>query len=435
MDFYDIDTHYFPEDCYKDLPEPYKSLAPQFNWKTYTEKPEWWSRIIEADNNRDNAFDIKANKWDWQKPLVCDDKGYHDIDIFPGGKARFLPSVKEGLERGLANDIVYGGPWRGDLNYNFLSARNLNERAKVLDSLGIEKGIIKPYNYMLGLNYRIDIELAMEMAKSYNKTVLRDTKNNKRFWPLIWIPAQNRNTKQVIQLIEDGLSNGAVGINIGEHFSYAEHTLGRPWGMCDWMEPIWNHANKYQYPIFLHVLDCFYDTDWYKWRDKNDKKYVDQWHSDHRHLIDLIYADFKLPKGNKGNLTGVKGRDLSWASFITEGVLDRNPDLKLTLCECGINWVLPLVDHLSKFMKKDCIPYLKNWTFTIEPEAENFEKDANQLGYDRLLFATDYPHMDPGGKNFKNDVNTVLNLNTNTLNKEKIANLNAKRIFKNTAFC
>jgi predicted TIM-barrel fold metal-dependent hydrolase len=429
MKFYDIDTHYFPEGLYNNLPEPYKSLAPQFNWKTYTEEPEWWNRIYKSETKRDGAFATEFSQYDWKKPMLCDDKGYLDIDIFPGGKSRHLVSVKEGLSRGLAAHKIYGGPHRGDLNYSLIEARNLQERKKELDRLGIDKAIIKPYSYMLGLNYRIDADLAIQLAKAYNNAVLKDCKNEDRFWPLIWFPAQNRDMKENIKIIEDGLSKGGVGVILGEHFSYAEHTLGRPWGTCDWMEPIWDHANKHQYPIFFHVLDCFYDFEWYKWRDKNDKKHVDQWHIDHDHLTSLIYSNTW-----EGKNTGIKGQYLSFASLMTEGVLDRYPNLKLNWCERGINWVMPLLKHMENVFKKDFIKYKKNWAFTIEPEAPNFEKDAEELGYDHLLFSTDFPHMDPGGRNRENDIPTVLNLNTNEINKEKIANLNAKRIFANTSF-
>jgi predicted TIM-barrel fold metal-dependent hydrolase len=431
MKFIDIDTHYLPENCYKDLPEPYKSLAPQFNWKTYTEQPEWWNRIYKSETNRDSAFATEFSQYDWKKPMLCDDKGYLDIDIFPGGKSRNLVSVKEGLSKGLAADKIYGGPHRGDLNYSLIEARNLEERKKELDRLGIDKAIIKPYSYMLGLNYRIDGDLAKHLSKAYNDAVVNDCKNQDRFYPLIWMPFQNKNSSiEILKNIDYYLENGAVGLILGEQFSYAEHTLGKAWGLCDWMEPIWAHANEYQYPIFFHVLDCFYDFHWDYWKDKNDKKFVDQWHLENKSLMSLIYND-----DWEGPTKGLKGHLLSFASLIACGVLDRYPNLRLSWCERGIDWVVPCLKFMSKVLNKDCMPYLKNWTFTIEPEAPNFEKDANELGYDRLLFSTDFPHMDPGGRNREKDIPTVLNLNTNELNKEKIANINAKKLFNKTSFC
>jgi len=49
-----------------------------------------------------------------------------------------------------------------------------------------------------------------------------------------------------------------------------------------------------------------------------------------------------------------------------------------------------------------------NFWYTIEPEMPHFLSMAQNLGYDRLLFATDWPHdRDIGGRNSRHDVSTV----------------------------
>ena len=52
------------------------------------------------------------------------------------------------------------------------------------------------------------------------------------------------------------------------------------------------------------------------------------------------------------------------------------------------------------------LPYFqKFFWFTIEPEQPGFLERAYELGFDRLLFATDWPHgqMDIGGANMLYD--------------------------------
>jgi len=440
MKFYDIDTHYFPEDCYANLPEPYKSLVPQYKWKHYTEKPDWWDRTYgdDVETLGDSVETTRANKYDWKNPLLCDENGYHDIDIFPGGKSKYLPAVKEGLARKLIFNKEFGGPFRGDINYSLEASRNLEKRSEIMDQLGIEKNILAPYHYILGLNYRIDKNLALVMAKSYNDTITRDCKNNNRYWPLAWLPMQNQNMSENIALMESALSNDAVGVNIGEFFTYPDNNLGRSWGLCEWMEPFWAHANENQYPIFWHVLDCWYDSR--SWMKLHDAEIINQWANTNKKLLKLISMyNNKNYLSNTGvgpnHKTDFGLSELSFASFITEGILDKYPNLRLVCCEKGIHWVMPVIETISEFLGRDCSHYLKNWSFTTEPEAENFEKDADRIGYDRLLFATDYPHMDLGGRGREKDIELILGLSTTDLNKEKIANLNATKLFNKTNFC
>jgi predicted TIM-barrel fold metal-dependent hydrolase len=59
----------------------------------------------------------------------------------------------------------------------------------------------------------------------------------------------------------------------------------------------------------------------------------------------------------------------------------------------------------------DPLPNFKhNFWFTIEVEEENFIQNAQLVGWDRLLFATDYPHNDIGGLNQYCDVDMLTQL-------------------------
>ncbi|MBL6455220.1 amidohydrolase [Belnapia sp. T6] len=98
------------------------------------------------------------------------------------------------------------------------------------------------------------------------------------------------------------------------------------------------------------------------------------------------------------------------ASFILEGVFDRFPRLKVVIIEGGFGWVPSLgwrMDGLWRSLKSE-VPHLhrkpsdylkSNIWFTTQPveepeRPEHLRQVIDWIGWDRLLFATDYPHWD-----------------------------------------
>ena len=97
-------------------------------------------------------------------------------------------------------------------------------------------------------------------------------------------------------------------------------------------------------------------------------------------------------------------------SFVIEGVFERIPATKLVLIESGFGWVPSLAWRLDKIWRRlrDETPHLKRlpseyirehvW-LTTQPMEEPATRDhvldtIDCIGWDRLLFATDYPHWD-----------------------------------------
>ncbi len=97
-------------------------------------------------------------------------------------------------------------------------------------------------------------------------------------------------------------------------------------------------------------------------------------------------------------------------SMIMEGVFDRFPSLKLVLIEAGFAWLPALGWRLDRNWKrlKAEVPHLKKapseyirdhiWISTQpmeEPEKPGHLTDVlDWIGWDRVLFASDYPHWD-----------------------------------------
>ena len=97
-------------------------------------------------------------------------------------------------------------------------------------------------------------------------------------------------------------------------------------------------------------------------------------------------------------------------SFIMEGVFERYPTLKVVLIETGFAWLPALGWRLDKIWDrlKDEVPHVKKkpselirehfWVCT-QPMEEPEEPDhlmavMEWIGWDRIVFASDYPHWD-----------------------------------------
>ena len=97
-------------------------------------------------------------------------------------------------------------------------------------------------------------------------------------------------------------------------------------------------------------------------------------------------------------------------SLVMEGVFERCPDLKVVLVEAGFAWLPSLCWRMDKLWARmrDEVPHVKRppseyvreqvWLTTQpmeEPEVKPHLLDTvNWIGWDKLLFATDYPHWD-----------------------------------------
>src|SRR6266404_3619428 len=97
-------------------------------------------------------------------------------------------------------------------------------------------------------------------------------------------------------------------------------------------------------------------------------------------------------------------------SMVMEGLFERYRDLKVIMIECGFGWLPALGWRLDKLWRKmrDEVPHLRRppseyirehfYVSTQpmeEPEDPRHVLDAMRwIGFDRILFASDYPHWD-----------------------------------------
>lgn len=153
-------------------------------------------------------------------------------------------------------------------------------------------------------------------------------------------------------------------------------------------------------------------------------------------------------------------------SIIQSGMLDDFPRLQFVIAEQGTGWIKPLAQLLDaafvrpvrdfaseternpvsviaqrlaavppelRSRKNQLAPseyFRRNFSWTIETEEEELLDAIEFLGPDRFLFATDYPHDDPGGTMKWRDVELLeVNPSISEGDKELIRWGNASRLF------
>jgi hypothetical protein len=127
------------------------------------------------------------------------------------------------------------------------------------------------------------------------------------------------------------------------------------------------------------------------------------------------------------------------ASIVLEGVFERYPKLKMVMIEAGFGWAPSLAWRLDRNFERlhSEVPHLKRkpseyirdhiwWTTQPMEDPERREhlfELIEWIGWDKLLFATDYPHWD------YDDPSRVLPAGVSDANREAFYLGNAKKLY------
>jgi predicted TIM-barrel fold metal-dependent hydrolase len=257
--------------------------------------------------------------------------------------------------------------------------------------LGTDRQILNPNTQGIfnPLNYMLDSTIVRQYTKNWNDSILELCESRNTLDTTFFLSLQDIEGSQLE--FERCRDRGYFGIRIIDHF---------PWGFMDQFEWLWAACAQHKIPVYMH-LGGHYEPAPLSWK-------WNYWNPRYQTML----GQWRLAKfAEKGE---------SWitciASFITEGVLDRYPDLRIVSTEHGLSWI----PKMRKFMLSngwaDPLPYFKqNFWFTTELEEQYFLEMARLVGWNRMLYATDYPHNDPGGKNRYQDRADLANLITNQL--------------------
>jgi predicted TIM-barrel fold metal-dependent hydrolase len=243
-----------------------------------------------------------------------------------------------------------------------------------------------------------------------------------------------------IREMEWAFQNGFKTAVLDYVYPVREHPCGEPLGSRRELWPFFERAAELGMPLVLH-LNMEHGH-----RSVNLMKFQ-------REGLDIF-----APKDDQMNLV----------SLITSGLLDDFPSLQFIHTESGTAWIRPLVERLDSIFERPDILYeddfpthrprrrlsakvkplvapevaseknkrrpsyyfRNNLFFTIETEEAELAGAVRFLGAGRFLFATDYPHDDPGGSMKFRDLELLAaNAEISERDKELIRCENAKKLF------
>lgn len=387
--------------------------------------------IIDCDTHlmpRD-AFDLVGGKFDSIKPILAfnDEDLYSDVD-FPG-----YPNALPGTS-------PLPAPGSGAM---FKSLWDPQARMADYDRrLGIEQHVILP-QFSGWWSYLIEPELACRMARSHNQALLRLLQEYpERMLGAALIPLQD--LAGAIAELEWAKENRFCAAVLDKVLPVKDHPYSEPLGSHRELWPFFKRAEELAMPIYLHNVQ-------------------------HGHRLSNL-----APFQRDGlNIFAPQEGQMSLVSLFTSGLLDQFPKLQFIFTEAGTAFIKPLVQWLDRvlesppvnyddqeeilskqqsakveerlrrarainpaaiFLEKNQRPasyYFKNnFYFTIETEEPELAEAVEFLGAGRFLFATDYPHDDPGGRMKFEDVRLLReNPGIPEPAKEQIRWQNAQRLF------
>lgn len=354
--------------------------------------------IIDCDTHlmpRD-AFDGVGGSLAAVKPaLKFDDQGlYTDVD-FPG--YREVPGTSPLLAPG--SGAMFKSLWEPQARMKDYD-----------DRLGIEQHVILP-QFSGWWSYLLEADLACRMARSHNEALLRLTNEYPgRILPVALIPLQD--VPGSIREMEWAKESGFCSVVIDKVFPVADHPYSEPLGSRRDLWPFFRRARELSMPIYLHNVQ-------------------------HGHRISNL-----SPFQRDGlYIFAPQEGQMSLVSLFTSGLLDEFPELQFIFTEAGTSFIKPLVQWLDRVLERPPVDYddqeaplsnrtltkvgerlrraralypadifleknrkpashyfKNNFYFTIETEEPELVEAIEFLGPERFLFATDYPHDDPGGR-------------------------------------
>lgn len=386
--------------------------------------------IIDCDTHLmpADAFAALGENFANIKPtLKFDSQGlYSDVD-FPG--YRDVPGTSPLL-----------APGSGAM---FRSLWNVEDRMGDYDQrLGIEQHVVLP-QFSGWWSYLIEPQLACAMARSHNQALLGFMKEfpgrilGSALIPLQDVPAS-------IGEMEWAKENGFCSVVLDKVFPVADHPYSEPLGSRRDLWPFFKRAEELSMPIYLHNVQ-------------------------HGHRM----SNLPMYQRDGLHIFAPQEGQMSLVSLFTSGLLDAYPKLQFVYTEAGTSFIKPLVQWLDRVLEKPPVDYddqeaplsnriltkvgerlrraraiqpaqifleknqkpashyfKNNFSFTIETEEPELVEAIEFLGAERFLFATDYPHDDPGGRMKFEDVRLLReNAKISEEAKESIRWRNARRLF------
>jgi predicted TIM-barrel fold metal-dependent hydrolase len=350
--------------------------------------------IIDCDTHYlpPDAYDHMGPEWEAKRPrFVWDDKGLLTGVDFPGAPPP-VPGATPLEPPGT------GARYRG--------MYHMDERLRDYEKLGIEQQFLFPQLTSTVFSYLVEPRLANAMARSYNLSILKLMRQHPR--ALIGGALVSlQDVEGAIREMEWAKENGFRAVILDKVFPVQEHCYSDPYGSHRELWPFFARAEALGMPLFLHNIQ-------------------------HGHRTTNL-LNYQL---NGLDVLAPQEGQMSLVSLVTSGLLDDFPRLSFVFTEAGVSFLKPLVAHLdaahgdslvdyesedaaarfnyrkltggkrivseADYKAKNARPpshyFRTNLHFTIETEEAELGEAVGLFGASQFLFATDYPHDDPGGR-------------------------------------
>lgn len=285
----------------------------------------------------------------------------------------------------------------------FLGFCQLDKRIRELELLGVKFQILNPQEHSMRFSYMVEKDLAVDMVYSFNRSI-KDTvdQNSDKFAAPAMIAMQDVDWS--LKEMKWAKDNGFNSILVDTSWPSREYAPGWPIITAPRFEEIVEAC------VELDLLLNFHHQ-----MHQIDYNHIPNFRNNNLHNL--------FPSHHKTALIGMA----------TSGLLKKYPTLKILLSEGLMKYIMPSYEYLKKNHSGDIDRYfVENFHFTIEPEqTKELLECVKTFGSKNFLFATDYPHDDPGGEMKFHDYKILENIDLLTEeDKNNICYANAKRLYK-----
>ena len=249
-------------------------------------------------------------------------------------------------------------------------------RAQLLDRYDVEFGLLH-LRFPQGMD-QSNQELGAALCRALNEWVVEHwTSREKRLKAAIMVPGED--AEAAVEEIERWAGHADF-----VQISMVTHSI-EPLGRRRYW-PVYDAAVRHDLPVGLHASGC------------------------NGHAISPAgWPSFHVEEPHEVALS----QQAVVVSLVTEGVFELHPSLRVVMIGAGFAWVPSLcwrLDHTWARMR-DEVPHLtsppsdyvrRSFWFTTHPadepeRPEELRRVIEWVGWDRILFASDYPHCDMGG--------------------------------------
>jgi 2,3-dihydroxybenzoate decarboxylase len=325
----------------------------------------------------------------------------------------FLPKFHFDNDGRLTDVAVDIDPAQKNLNpnpFNFHNRvsgiSNVEKRIEDLRKMGWDRQLLCPQELALRFNYSVEPVLAAEMSSSYNQVVAEILDQYPDyFFGVALIPLQNREAS--VNQLKYAIDHGFRGIYLDMMYLDRDQALARPIETLDYLVELYYYCQKNSMVVYRHHM----------------------MHHSHfkRHPWFRTISAF-LPHDI----------ELAMLSAVSSKHFELFPDLQMVFAEDVEPHAVSAIQRLKeKWYNDGCsgTDPMKFWTHNISVTIDvehTVPRDwlLNEIGSERLLFSSDYPHDDEAGANKWNDAEDFAQWSLSSSDRENIAFRNAQKLFR-----